>query len=153
EGAVYRSARDYRKAVADALFGLGVRYEPLIDLLLQLRKPQIMRDFKADDLSRLLSEALPPLHPRLIVDMSVSFRSLESERQQVAELVDARRSVETFLKSYQHYVQIAVRRRAADVRTTHSRFETAQRELKRRGEELAQNAELITTAEAAEREL
>ena len=63
--------------------------------------------------------------------MSVSFRSLESERQQVAELIDARRSVETFLKSYQHYVQIAVRRRAADVRTTHSRFETAQRELKR----------------------
>jgi len=58
---VYRSARDYRVAVDEALFGLGTRYEPLIELLLQLRKPQIMRDFKADDLSRLLSEALPPL--------------------------------------------------------------------------------------------
>ena len=38
-------------AVAVVLVG-----EPLIELLLQLRKPQIMRDFKADDLSQLLSE-------------------------------------------------------------------------------------------------
>lgn len=153
EGAIYRSARDYRKAVDDALFGLGVRYEPLIDLLLQLRKPQIMRDFKADDLSRLLSEALPPLSPRLIENVSVSFRSLESDRQQLLELTDARRSVETFLKSYQHYVRIAVRRRAADVRATHRLLEEAHRKLRLRAEQLAENAEAIASGEAAERQL
>src|SRR5205814_9738813 len=115
QGSVYRSARDYRVAVDEALFGLGARYEPLIELLLQLRKPQIMRDFKSDDLSRLLSEGLHPLSPRLIENVSVSFRSLETDRQQLADLAETQSSVETFLKSYQHYVRVAVRRRAADV--------------------------------------
>ncbi len=147
---VYRSARDYRVAVDEALFGLGARYEPLIELLLQLRKPQIMRDFKADDLSRLLSEALPPLSPRLIENVSVSFRSLETDRQQLADLAQTRSSVETFLASYQHYVRVAVRRRAADVRTTHSRFENAQRELRRLAGSREENLAALTAAEATE---
>ena len=116
QNSVHRTASAYRSAVDGVLFGLGTRYEPLIDLLLQLRKPQIMRDFKADDLSQLLSEALPPLSPRLIENVSVSFRSLESDRQQLAELTEVRKSVDTFLKSYSHYIRVAVRRRAADVR-------------------------------------
>jgi uncharacterized protein (TIGR02680 family) len=145
QSAVYRTAGEYRAAVDKALFGLGVRYDSLIELLLQLRKPQIMRDFRADDLSRLLSEALPPLSPRLIENVSVSFRSLESDRQQVSELTEARNSVETFLRTYRHYVRTAVRRRAAEVRSTHSRFETAQREIKR----LAEQHEQITIALAA----
>jgi len=147
---VYRSALDYRVAVDEALFGLGTRYEPLIELLLQLRKPQIMRDFKADDLSRLLSEALPPLSPRLIENVSVSFRSLETDRQRLAELLQTQSSVETFLASYQHYVRVAVRRRAADVRTTHSRFENAQRELRRLAAQREQNLAALASAEAAE---
>ena len=149
--AVYRTAAEYRAAVDEALFCLGVRYGPLIELLLQLRKPQIMRDFKADDLSRLLSEALPPLSPRLIETVSVSFRSLESDRQQLTELTEARTSVETFLKTYRYYVRVAVRRRAADVRTTHSRFESAQREIKRLGDQREQTEAALATAQAEER--
>lgn len=150
QSCVYRSARDYRNAVDEALFGLGARYEPLLELLLQLRKPQIMRDFKEEDLSRLLSEALPPLSPQLIENVSVSFRSLETDRQQLADLGETRSSVETFLKSYQHYVRVAVRRRAADVRTAHSRFETAQRELRRLAGRREENLAALTTAEATE---
>ena len=150
QSCVYRSARDYRVAVDGALFGLGSRYEPLIELLLQLRKPQIMREFKADDLSRLLSEALPPLSPRLIENVSVSFRSLETDRQQLAELGETLGSVETFLKSYQHYIRVAVRRRTTDVRTTHSRFETAQRELRRLEERREENKAALLRAEATE---
>src|SRR5439155_18974933 len=151
QGSVYRSARDYRVAVDEALFGLGTRYEPLIELLLQLRKPQIMRDFKTDDLSRLLSEALPPLSPRLIENVSVSFRSLESDLQQLTELTEARSSVETFLKNYTHYVRVAVRRRAADVRGAHSRFEAAQREIKRLADKREQNEVAFAAAQAEER--
>ncbi len=150
EGIVYRSARDYRIAVDKALFGLGARYGTLIELLLQLRKPQIMRDFKADDLSRLLSDALPALSPRLIENVSVSFRSLESDRQQLADLVEARRSVEIFLSSYQQYVRIAVRRRAADVRTTHSRYEESQREIKRLAGLREEKAAALLQAETEE---
>lgn len=147
---VFRSARDYRVAVDQALFGLGTRYEPLIELLLQLRKPQIMRDFRADDLSRLLSEALPPLSPRLIENVSVSFRSLDADRQQLADLGETLTSVETFLKSYQYYVRVAVRRRASDVRVTHSRFDAAQRELRRLAERREANLAALLAAEASE---
>lgn len=148
---VYRTAAEYRIAVDEALFGLGARYGPLIELLLQLRKPQIMRDFKADDLSRLLSEALPPLSPRLIENVSVSFRSLESDRQQLTELTEARSSVETFLKTYRHYARVAVRRRAADVRGAHSRYESAQREIKRLADKHEQNDIALAVAQAEER--
>jgi uncharacterized protein (TIGR02680 family) len=151
EGTIYRSARDYRAAVDDALFALGARYGPLIELLLQLRKPQIMRDFKADDLSRLLSEALQPLSPTLIDNVSVSFRSLESDRQQLTDLNEASRSVSTFLQSYQHYVRVAVRRRAAEVRATHSRYETAQREIKRLADEREENGRALDAAEVEEK--
>lgn len=150
QSSVYRTASSYRSAVDEALFGLGTRYGSLIDLLLQLRKPQIMRDFKADDLSQLLSEALPPLSPRLIENVSVSFRSLESDRQQLAELTEVRKSVDIFLKSYSHYVRVAVRRRAADVRRAHSQFETAQREIKRLADESEKNEMALVTAEAEE---
>jgi hypothetical protein len=110
-----------------------------------------MRDFKADDLLRLLSEALPPLSPRLIENVSVSFRSLESDRQQLSELTEVRRSVDIFLKSYGHYVRVAVRRRAAEVRRAHSQFEAAQREIKRLADEGEKNDEALISAEAGER--
>jgi hypothetical protein len=147
---VYRTAAEYRSAVDEALFGLGVRYSPLIELLLQLRRPQIMRDFKADDLSRLLSEALPPLSPRLIENVSVSFRSLESDRRQLTELTEVRKSVDTFLQSYSHYVRVAVRRRAADMRRAHSQFEAAQREIKRLKDQNEQNGTALIAAETEE---
>jgi uncharacterized protein (TIGR02680 family) len=153
QSCVYRNARDYRVAVDDALFGLGSRYEPLIELLLQLRKPQIMRDFKADDLSRLLSEALPPLSSRLIENVSVSFRSLETDRQQLVDLAETLGSVEIFLKSYQHYVRVAVRRRATEVRATHGRFENAQRELRRLTVRREENLGALMSAETTEKQI
>ena len=108
-----------------------------------------MRDFRGGRLSRLLSEA-SPLSPRLIENVWVSFLSLETDRQQLAELTQARSSVETFLTSYQHYIRVAVRRRAADVRSTHSRFENAQRELRRLAARREENLNALTTAEATE---
>ncbi len=127
---VYQTARDYRAAVDQRLFGLGERYRSLVDLLLQLRKPQIMRDFREDDLSRLLSEALPPLSPTLIENIGVSFRSLESDRNALEDFALAHASVEEFLRSYGRYVRVAVRRRADAMRLAHQRHDTVQREIK-----------------------
>ena len=137
---VYQTARDYRAAVDRRLFGLGERYGPLVDLLLQLRKPQIMRDFREDDLSRLLSEALPPLSPTLIENIGVSFRSLESDRGALEDFVLAHTSVEEFLRGYGRYVRVAVRRRADEMRAAHNRYETVQREIKSLENERAQTA-------------
>jgi hypothetical protein len=61
-GLVYDRAADYRRAVDEALFGLGEhRYEALINLLIQLRQPQLSKRPDEKLLSRALTEALPPL--------------------------------------------------------------------------------------------
>jgi hypothetical protein len=39
------------------------RYASLINLLIQLRRPQLTRQLDENDLSRSLSEALPPVSP------------------------------------------------------------------------------------------
>src|SRR5690606_13907005 len=53
-GELFREASRYRQAVDRALFGLGERYDALIELLLRLRQPQLAR--KLDE--KLLSAAL-----------------------------------------------------------------------------------------------
>ena len=53
---MYDRAADYRRAVDEALFGLGEhRYEVLINLLIQLRQPQLSK--KPDE--KLLSARSP----------------------------------------------------------------------------------------------
>ncbi|MFD0854273.1 TIGR02680 family protein, partial [Actinomadura adrarensis] len=64
---VHDRASDYRRAVDEALFGLGEhRYAALVNLLIQLRQPQLSKKPDERLLSRALTEALPPLSPALI---------------------------------------------------------------------------------------
>ncbi|MGH9108145.1 MAG: TIGR02680 family protein, partial [Acidimicrobiales bacterium] len=59
------SARDHRAAVDHALFGLGTeRYEALVHLLLQLRRPKLSEKLDMSRLGEYLTEALPPLERR-----------------------------------------------------------------------------------------
>jgi uncharacterized protein (TIGR02680 family) len=122
--------RDYRDAVDKALFGLGDRYEALLNLLIQLRQPQLSRTLNEDRLSNALSQALPPLPEAVLADVAEAFRSLETDRQELADFRAARDSAELFLKEYQRYIQIAARRRAEEVRQTNSTYEATQRRLR-----------------------
>jgi hypothetical protein len=80
-GTVYDRARDYRRAVDDALFGLGEqRYGVLVDLLIQLRQPQLSKRPSEKMLSAALTESLPPLDQAVIADVAEAFRSLEEDR-------------------------------------------------------------------------
>jgi hypothetical protein len=80
-GLVYDRAADYRRAVDEALFGLGEhRYEVLMNLLIQLRQPQLSKKPDEKLLSRALTEALPPLSPGLVTTVAEAFRGLDEER-------------------------------------------------------------------------
>ncbi|MEV1241903.1 TIGR02680 family protein [Nonomuraea sp. NPDC049750] len=129
-GMVYDRAADYRRAVDEAMFGLGeYRYEALVNLLIQLRQPQLSKKPDERLLSRALTEALPPLSPALIATVAEAFRGLDEERDALRGLEEARAAASAFLTHYRRYATIAAKRKAAGPRLAHSRYEHLGREL------------------------
>jgi uncharacterized protein (TIGR02680 family) len=129
-GLVYDRASDYRRAVDEALFGLGEhRYEALINLLIQLRQPQLSKKPDEKMLSRALTEALPPLNPGLVTTVAEAFRGLDEERDALRALQEARQSATDFLRVYSRYAMIAAKRRATGPRQAQSRYEQLGRDL------------------------
>ncbi|MBW3605703.1 MAG: TIGR02680 family protein [Actinobacteria bacterium] len=130
-GEVFETASRYRAAVDNRLFALGGhRYEALVDLLIQLRKPQLSRQLDEEALSAALSEALPPLSATVIGDVAEAFRTLEADRDDLAAFEAAADATRAFLTDYRRYAAVAVRRRAQAVTSAHAAYETTQRKLR-----------------------
>ncbi|MEV0775924.1 TIGR02680 family protein [Streptomyces sp. NPDC050428] len=129
-GMVYDTAKTYRRAVDEALFGLGERrYGALVDLLIQLRQPQLSKRPNEAALSRALTEALPPMDQAVVADAAEAFRSLDEEKEELRAAREAEQASSGFLDHYRRYARIASRRRARLPRTEHARYENLQREL------------------------
>ncbi len=147
-GQLFTSAGAYRAAVDRALFGLGEhRYEALVNLLVQLRQPQLSRQLDERRLSAALSEALPPLSEAIVGDVAEAMRALEADRDALDDLLAARAGVEDFLAEYRRYTQILARRRAADVRGLQYEYEATMRRL--RAAEVEQQSAATKLAEAS----
>jgi uncharacterized protein (TIGR02680 family) len=129
-GFVYDRAADYRRAVDEHLFGLGPhRYEALVNLLIQLRQPQLSKKPDEKLLSRALTEALPPLSPGLVTTVAEAFRGLDEERDALCSLAEAQEAATAFLSHYRRYAKVAAKRKAAGPRLTQSRYEQLGRDL------------------------
>ncbi len=129
-GMVYDTATAYRRAVDEALFGLGERrYAALVDLLIQLRQPQLSKRPNEAALSRALTEALPPVDQAVIADVAEAFRSLDEEKEELRAASEAERAASAFLDHYRRYARVATRRRARLPRGEHARYEHLQRDL------------------------
>ncbi|MFI5982623.1 TIGR02680 family protein [Streptomyces sp. NPDC051555] len=129
-GMVYDQAKTYRRAVDEALFGLGEqRYAALVDLLIQLRQPQLSKRPNEAALSRALTEALPPMDQAVIADVAEAFRSLDEEKDELRAAGAAERAAAAFLDHYRRYARIASRRRARLPRSEHSKYEHLLRDL------------------------
>ncbi|MGH3272124.1 MAG: TIGR02680 family protein, partial [Trebonia sp.] len=167
-GLVYDRAADYRRAVDEHLFGLGAhRYEALVNLLIQLRQPQLSKKPDEKLLSRALTEALPPLSPGLVTTVAEAFRGLDEERDALRSLAEAQQAASDFLGHYRRYARVAAKRKAAGPRLTQSRYEqlgrdlaaadeaftAAQLELDEAQRDLAQLDEARTELEARQRAL
>ncbi len=116
-GRVFSRAEEYRKSVDEALFGLGDRYGRLIELLIRLRRPQLSRKLEEEELSQTLSDALAVLPSGLIEIVAEAFRSLQADRDALRGFADMRSAAADFLREYRLYARVAVRRRAATVRS------------------------------------
>jgi uncharacterized coiled-coil DUF342 family protein len=124
-GRVFDSAGPYRKAVDEALFHLGqYRYASLINLLIQLRRPQLTRRLEEDELSRALGEALPPLAHDVIANVAEAFRQIDADRHQLNSSKTALAAVAHFLTGYRRYAEIAAKRRSDRVLAAHYEYES-----------------------------
>ncbi|HET6624815.1 MAG TPA: TIGR02680 family protein [Nocardioidaceae bacterium] len=141
---VFTSKEAYRRTVDEALFRLGEeRYAALIDLLIQLRQPQLSKRPDEKALSAALTEALAPLDQAVIADVAESFRSLEDERSGIAAAKETLGATEAFLKHYRDYAKVAARRHTTAVRKANSSYEEAGRHLREAETALGKAVELL----------
>lgn len=155
-GQLFPNATEYRRAVDERLFHLGVeRYGALMDTLIQLRQPQLSKKPDEASLSNALTEALPPLSADLLADVADALNQLEEYRRELAEYEALERAVSQFSQRYQRYAATRARRQARELRSAQTAYDNASRELndsrtaqaQAQATEAAAN-ELLTQAEA-----
>jgi len=129
-GMVYTTAEAYRRAVDDTLFQLGEdRYAALVDILIQLRQPQLSKRPDEKALSHALTEALPPLDQAIISDVAESFRSLADDQRGLDETRETLEAARGFLRTYGTYAKVGTRRWTREVREADSAFRRVGTEL------------------------
>jgi hypothetical protein len=129
-GRIFDSGGAYRRAVDEALFRLGpYRYASLINLLLQLRRPQLTRRLEEQELSAALSEALSPVSTDVIAVVADALSKAQIDRTQLNSSKTALAAVDHFLTGYRRYAEIAAKRRAERVLAAHREYEPAVQEM------------------------
>ncbi len=125
ERSVYSTtARDHRAAVDHGLFGLGPeRYDALLHLLLQLRRPKLSEKLDMSRLGEYLSDALPPLEHHRMERLATAFARLDEESAALERLDASARELHSFLDHYRAHARIQTRLRADAVRSANSQFD------------------------------
>ena len=118
------SARDHRAAVDHALFGLGPeRYDALLHLLLQLRRPKLSEKLDMSRLGEYLSDALPPLEQHRMERLGSAFARLNEESAALERLEASARELHGFLEHYRAHARVQTRLRADEVRSANTQFD------------------------------
>ncbi len=138
KGQVIETATEYRRVVDETLFRLGDRYEPLIDLLLQLRQPKLAEKLDIDQMEKGLRISLPPLRQSLLDDAAEAFRELDEFRTSLACDQQMLSDVRSFMRPYRDHIRRGALRAIKTLTSANSRYETAQRKLRSFGEKLEQ---------------
>ncbi len=117
DDAVTTSGTEHRRRVGRRIFGLvdEARYRNLLHLLHRLRDPNIGNRVEAGELASVLSEALPPIDERVLVEAAGHFDDLDSIREQVDRSGKTAQALGQFLGAYQGYTRTVLARRAAAV--------------------------------------
>lgn len=146
--AVTTSGAEHRRRVGRRLFGLfdEARYANLVHLLHRLRDPNIGNRVEAGELAAVLSDALPPVDERVLLEAAGHFDDLDAIRDQVDRANRTARALGEFLGAYRGYTRTVLSRRAAAVEQAEAGRARAAR-LSRRLARAAQDAR--DAAEAA----
>jgi uncharacterized protein (TIGR02680 family) len=140
---VFDEAYAYRERVNELLFAFPSveRYETMLGLQRQLRRPQLSKTLNTEQLSQILTDALPEVDHRRIADIGARLDAIEQLRQDLRALTGVRDGFRTFLDTYQAYARAVVSERASAVIDADGVAQRVRRELanKRRAAKAAQD--------------
>lgn len=119
----------HRANVASWLFAMSPeRFDNLLHLLRQLRKPKLADKLDAKKLSAVLTDALPPVDETRIKPLADGFGFLDADIEDLRRTEVAHRATTSFLDVYRGYAQAQVRHRADVVRGAVTRFDGVTRD-------------------------
>ncbi|MEU5340460.1 TIGR02680 family protein [Streptomyces sp. NPDC020766] len=143
-GDVFEDRRAYRTAVAERLFGVGVgKLAALVELLLVLRKPKLSENFNGEQLSRMLSNGLPPVSTTLLDDLAVRFDQLARDRNDLEQQERHQLGMSTFLSVYSRYARRWTRSVAERLAEADSQLTKAQQGSKSAAEEVDRTGKVL----------
>jgi uncharacterized protein (TIGR02680 family) len=149
-GQVTKVAEQYRRMIDERLFQLGTdRYASLVNMLIQLRQPQLSKKPDEAKLSAALADALTPVDQAVLADIAQAFHDLEQQRAELVGMRETRRHVSRFVDRYRHYAAVAARRQSAALRSAHHGHEDLGRQIAEVGRAITEAAETEKRASAA----
>ncbi|MCZ7528581.1 MAG: hypothetical protein M5U14_20720 [Acidimicrobiia bacterium] len=138
---VFETREQYQEALDRTLFGVGVdRLRKIVDLILELRRPQLGRSREIAAVSGALSDALPPLDPANLERVADGFENLETLRRHLEELVASAAAFDRALDPQRRYLRLVAAARAQAERDTRRVRDRATAAL-RRARRLVESAE------------
>ena len=128
-GHVHGSAVDHRNAIRERLFpGFSEdRYSSVITALLALRKEKLSDNLDLAKLSRVLTEALPPIDEHELAAVAEGFERLDRRKDELHKLEKELAAVTELAKRQRAYARTIVAGVAAQVREAETRRDTVTR--------------------------
>jgi uncharacterized protein (TIGR02680 family) len=145
ESSVFESPAAYRRAVRQALFRgfTEEKYEALITALLQLRIPKLSEHLNPEELSRILSQALPRLDHQDVAEVAEGFEKLDRRKETLKQLAAELEHSRLLANRQRTYARRVLRATAGELISATTRMDDATRQLRERRAEL----ESVTAAE------
>lgn len=127
-GAVFEQRAPYRRAVDERLFGLGRRFDGLVNLLLWMRKPKLSEKLDLATVRDYLTAALPPLAPEQVDPPIEAFEGLHRDREEIAALERALVGIDLVSAAHRAYATREAQARADRLRRAESSLDRAREE-------------------------
>jgi len=104
-GNVYDKRQDYAGFVKNHIFGFNSMddFNDTIRLLIQLRNPKLNKDFKPDDLERILSDSLPSLSDDNVQSSAQTLNQIDEANRNIAESNNQERALKPLLNAFMKY--------------------------------------------------
>ena len=147
---VIDTASEFRVRVNEALFGYQSmeRYSTMLELGRQLRRSKLSESLDPEELSDILSNALPYIDQTLVSEIGAHLDTIEQLRRDLTVMVDVRDRFQAFCDTYRDYARAIVLARGQHTATAGRELRSAHAELTALAKRLDDTREQLRVTEA-----